>query len=108
MDKTVPEDQGLTWAFTDKPVTPWGGLRVVHEMLLRMNLREGLNASGLPEPGSNRGYDPATMIESFLVCVWSPRCRRSRVSFGASSKKTLTECSDISDAGSGRMSRRER
>lgn len=70
MDKTVPVDRGLDWTFTDKPVTPWGGLRLVQEMLLRMGLREELNRCGLPSPGSNRGYDPVVMIESFLVCIW--------------------------------------
>jgi hypothetical protein len=70
MNKTVPTETGLKWAFTDKPVTPWGGLRLVQEMLLRMRLREALQASGLPSPGSNRGYDPVVMLESFLVCVW--------------------------------------
>jgi len=70
MDKTVPSVAGLPWAFTDKPVTPWGGLRLVNEMLLRMRFREALNESGLPSPGSNRGYEPAMMFESFLVCVW--------------------------------------
>lgn len=70
MNKTVPLEVGLKWAFTDKPVTPWGGLRLVQEMLLRMRLREALGASGLPWPGSNRGYDPVVMLESFLVCVW--------------------------------------
>lgn len=70
MDKTVRSEEGLPWAFTTKPVTPWGGLRLVQEMLLRMGLREALETSGLPQPGSNRGYDPADMMESFLVCVW--------------------------------------
>lgn len=29
-----------------------------------------LLASGLPQPGSNRGYDPVEVVESFWVCVW--------------------------------------
>ncbi len=70
MDKSVPVGEGLPWAFTEKPVTPWGGMRLVHEMLLRMRLREALGSCGLPAPDSNRGYDPVVMIESFLVCVW--------------------------------------
>src|SRR5947209_3015823 len=70
MDKTVPPIEGLPWTFTDKPVTPWGCMRLVNEMLSRMRFREALNDSGLPSPGSNRGFDPAVMIESSLVCVW--------------------------------------
>lgn len=77
MNKIVPPEQGLPWAFTDKAVTPWGGLRLIQELLLRMGLREALAASSLPGPCSNRGYDPIVMIESFLVCVWTGGTRFS-------------------------------
>lgn len=60
----------LPYEFTDKPVTAWGGLRLVHEMTKRMGLREALRASGLPQPGSNRGFDPVDMLEVFMACVW--------------------------------------
>ncbi|MBI5595532.1 MAG: hypothetical protein HY928_05515 [Elusimicrobia bacterium] len=70
MNNSFQFSQGLPFQFTDKPVTPWGGLRLVQEMLLRMNFRAALMASGLPQPGSNRGYDPVAMMEAFLVCVW--------------------------------------
>ncbi len=69
-EKKVPEETSLPWIFTDKPVTAWGGLRLIKEMLMRMGLREILKECGLPEPKSNRGYDPVVMIESFMVCVW--------------------------------------
>jgi len=69
-DKKVPEEMSLPWVFTDKPVTPWGGLRLIREMLIRMRFKEVLESSGLPKPGSNRGYDPASIMESFMVCVW--------------------------------------
>ena len=39
-DKKVPENNGIAWEFTDKPVTAWGGLRLIREMLIRMNFRE--------------------------------------------------------------------
>jgi hypothetical protein len=61
---------GLPYEFTDKPVTAWGGLRLIQEMLHRMGFHDALKSSGLPQPGSNRGYDPAEMIEVFLACVW--------------------------------------
>lgn len=60
----------LPYEFTDKPVTAWGGLRLIQEMISRMGLREALKASGLPQPGSNRGYDPVEMLEVFMACVW--------------------------------------
>lgn len=70
MEISFPAEQGLPFAFSDKPVTPWGGFRLIQEMMLRMKFREALAASGLPQPGSNRGYDPVVMMEAFLVCVW--------------------------------------
>ncbi len=80
METSFPIEQGLPFQFTNKPVTPWGGLRLVQEMLLRMRLREALAASGLPQPGSNRGYDPIVMMEAFLVCVWIGGVRFSHTS----------------------------
>ena len=70
MDKMFPLEPGLPWTFTDKPVTAWGGLRLIQEMLARMRFREALQSSGMPHPGSNRGYDPVVMMESFIACIW--------------------------------------
>ena len=69
-DKKVLVEEGLDWRFSDKAITAWGGLRLVKEMMIRMGLKDVLKGSGLPQPKSNRGYDPVTMMESFLVCVW--------------------------------------
>mgnify|MGYP001563073514 CR=1 FL=1 len=80
MEISFPAEQGLPFQFTNKPVTPWGGLRLVQEMLLRMKFRSALAASGLPQPGSNRGYDPVAMMEAFLVCVWIGGVRFSHTS----------------------------
>lgn len=80
MENSFPLEQGLPFEFTDKPVTPWGGLRLVQEMLIRMKFREALANSGLPQPGSNRGYDPVSMMEVFLVCVWIGGMRFSHTS----------------------------
>lgn len=71
MDKKVQGTDGLPWVFSDKPVTAWGGLRLMKEMLDRMKMRDVLVRSGVPQPGSNRGYDPVVMMESFWVCVWA-------------------------------------
>jgi hypothetical protein len=80
MENSFPIEQSLPFQFTDKPVTPWGGLRLVQEMLIRMRFREALRTSGMPQPGSNRGYDPVLMLEAFLVCVWIGGVRFSHTS----------------------------
>jgi hypothetical protein len=77
MEISVPPQEGLPWVFTEKPVTAWGGLRLIQEMLLRMKFRDVLRESGLPEPGSNRGFDPVVMMETFMVCVWAGGVRFS-------------------------------
>lgn len=69
-DTSVQTLESLPYEFTNKPVTAWGGLRLIQEMISRMGLREALRASGLPQPGSNRGYDPVEMLEVFMACVW--------------------------------------
>jgi hypothetical protein len=79
--KTIfPIEVGLPFRFSDKSVTPWGGMRLIQEMLIRMRFREALVASGLPQPQSNRGYDPVVMMEAFIVCVWIGGVRFSHTS----------------------------
>lgn len=62
--------RNIPWEFTDKVVTPWGGMRMFKEFLDKTGIREELRAAGLPEPGSNCGYDPILIVESFWVNVW--------------------------------------
>jgi len=71
LDKKGQGTDGLPWVFSDKPVTAWGGLRLMKAMLDRMKMRDVLVRSGVPQPGSNRGYDPVVMMERFWVCVWA-------------------------------------
>lgn len=56
--------------YSDEKVTAWGGMRLMKEVLERSGVSGLLGALGLPEPGSNRGYDPRLVVESYLVNVW--------------------------------------
>ena len=56
--------------FTDKEITPWGGMALMKKMLDRSGIDDLLSALDLPAPGSNRGYKAEQIIRSFLVCVW--------------------------------------
>lgn len=69
--------KGLDWVFSNKFFTAWGGLRVIEEVIRRIKLKEVLEACGMPQPRSNRGYDPVDILESFLVTVWTGGCRFS-------------------------------
>jgi len=53
----------LQLSFTDKEITPWGGLGLMSRLLKKIGFREALRGAGLPVQGSNRGYDPEELIE---------------------------------------------
>jgi hypothetical protein len=56
--------------FTDKEITPWGGMALMKKMLDRCGIDDLISKLEMPEPGSNRGYSPEQIIKSFLVSVW--------------------------------------
>lgn len=56
--------------FTDKEVTPWGGMALFRQMLGKVDFANVLEQVGLPEQGSNRGYPPSQLVTNFLVSVW--------------------------------------
>lgn len=61
--------QSLPFRFIEKPVSPWGGLRLIEEFYRKSGLKDKLSSLSLPEPGSNRGYSAQDMVESFMVSV---------------------------------------
>lgn len=61
----------LQIAFTDKEITPWGGMGLLKNMLTQIGFADVVNTCpDLPGPGSNRGYSSLAIIEAFLVSVW--------------------------------------
>jgi len=56
--------------FTDKEITPWGGISLMHQMLTKLQIHEVLSSIPLPEQGSNRGYAPEQLILHFLIGIW--------------------------------------
>jgi len=61
--------KGLAYDFTDKQVSPWGGLRLIEETYRRSGLKNFLKEEDLDLPlhGSNRGYDSVDLAEGFMV-----------------------------------------
>jgi len=41
--------------FTDKEITPWGGIGLLRQILDRINITEVLSNASLPEQGSKTG-----------------------------------------------------
>lgn len=57
--------------FTDREITPWGGMVFLKQMLQKIGFSKLIDASpDLPVPGSNRGYSSTTIIESFIASIW--------------------------------------
>jgi len=58
-------------SFTNKEITPWGGMVFLKQMLKRIGFRELIDSNtDLPEPKSNRGYKTSTIIEGFITSIW--------------------------------------
>lgn len=66
---------GFDLRFTDREVSAWGGLALLKRMLDQMALGQALSGCDLPQPGSNRGYDPVQLIEQWIVSIWCGACR---------------------------------
>lgn len=58
-------------SFTNKEITPWGGMIFLKQMLERIGFRDLIASNpDLPVSGSNRGYKTSTIIEGFITSVW--------------------------------------
>ena len=56
--------------FTDKEITPHGGIALLQKMLEEMSFMDFLREVPLPQPRSNRGYDPVQIILQFILSIW--------------------------------------
>lgn len=65
----------IKYEFTDKDITPWGGLYILKEFLDKMDFDKFLDILPMPKQLSNRGYDPKQIIKAFIISVW---CGSSR------------------------------
>lgn len=61
--------------YSDKPVTPFGGMALIKRFVDRSGIREHLATLDLPSGGSNRAYDPVHIIESFWLGIWTGASR---------------------------------
>jgi hypothetical protein len=62
--------EDLQVQYSDKQVSSWGGMKLMKDFVDRTGIKTYLNGCDLPRPGSNRGYSPKDIIESFWVSVW--------------------------------------
>ena len=57
--------------YSEKPVTPFGGMSLMKRFIDQTGIRSFLDELDLPQPNSNRGYDPKQIIESFWLGIWT-------------------------------------
>ncbi|MEM6814914.1 MAG: hypothetical protein AAF600_11025 [Bacteroidota bacterium] len=55
--------------YSSKSITPFGGMSLMKRFVDHVGIREKLDSLPLPQPGSNRGYDPKQVIESFWLSI---------------------------------------
>ena len=61
--------------YSNKAVTPFGGMSLMKRFIDQTGIRDSLDRLALPSPGSNRGYDPKHIIESFWLGIWTGASR---------------------------------
>lgn len=61
--------------FTDKEITPWGGMVLMKKLIEKTKINEVLERLCLPRQNSNRGYNPIQLINNFWVSIWSGASR---------------------------------
>jgi len=61
--------------YSDKQVTPFGGMSLMKRFIDQTGIREYMSELDLPQPGSNRGYSSAHIIESFWLGIWTGASR---------------------------------
>lgn len=59
----------LAHEFTDRKISPWGGIKYFHKTYVTSGIRDFLAGLDLPQPGSNRGYCPIDLVEGFMTSV---------------------------------------
>ena len=58
-------------SFTNKEITPWGGMVFLKQMLDKIGFRELIkNCECLPVSQSNNSYKKEVLLESFITSVW--------------------------------------
>ncbi len=56
--------------YTDRPVTAWGGMIEMKQLLDKTKIREELARVNLPQGTSNNSINSLDIVESFFVSVW--------------------------------------
>lgn len=61
--------------YSDKKVTPFGGMSLMKKFIDQTGIRERLSELDLPQPSSNAGYNPTHIAEAFWLSIWTGASR---------------------------------
>ncbi len=61
--------------YSDQKVTPFGGMRLMKDLLDNLEIRDYFKELALPERGSNRSYHAHEIIEGFWLSIWTGASR---------------------------------
>jgi hypothetical protein len=65
--------------YSDKSVTPWGGMLQMKQVLDKSGISKKLSEIGLPQSKSNNHIDAISIVETFWVSVWIGAFRFSHI-----------------------------
>jgi len=60
----------MDYQYSDKSVTPWGGMLQMKRLLDKSGISKKLSEIGLPEGKSNNRIEAISIVEEFWVSVW--------------------------------------
>lgn len=67
--------------YSDKPVTPFGGMALMKRFVDKTGIKEHLSSLDLPQPQSNRSYPSEQIIESFWLNIWTGASRYNHCNY---------------------------
>jgi hypothetical protein len=66
---------GVKIQYSDKKVTPFGGMKLLKDFMDTTNIIEDLRSVNLPYPQSNAGIDPIDIIQGFWLSIFTGASR---------------------------------
>ena len=61
--------------YSDKKVTPFGGMKLIKDFIDKTNIEDNLRSVNLPMPQSNAGYDPVDIVKAFWLSIFTGASR---------------------------------
>ena len=61
--------------YSDKKVTPFGGMKLLKDFIDHITVLEDLKNVNLPQPGSNAGFDPSVIVQGFWLSIFTGASR---------------------------------